>query len=462
MEADFPLPADSEPAPLPDPGSAKRKKIAAGAGSAATLPDSISLEDYEKLKDVKLKWQILVKAFQANRRSLLSFPGVTAVDIGYKIVKGEFTDKLAIRIHVKRKFPPSAKSYYFRDRPYDFFPTRDDWKDNKENQEFFKLRAYDVPIDVIEGNYGPVQRADLPRPGMMQEIPKDPGKVNARRRLDPLVGGISIGSPQTPAGTLGALVWDNKDGSVCILSNWHVLSGDPNAEAGVPCFQPGRLDQGRSSDVVAHLKRWSFDHQTDAALAEINDSRHYCAGEILSMVQQITDKTQPYLGMLVQKYGRSTGFTWGFVDGLYFSSTIEYNDGIVQIFENQIHIAPAVKGDQISDGGDSGSVWVTATEKDGYKAIGLHFAGDLPKSAFGEYALANPMSIVMDNLDFSFRPRFLEIRDEDALSPPPVPVGTERRESHSEHSAHLARRLSGASGEPEPLVIKPTGQPATS
>lgn len=450
-EAQFP------PLPKPTPVSPTTPKVESlEATTTNQSAEPAKAQVYSEIEDPLIKWQVLVDAFQLNRRSLLSAPGVTAVDIGYKIVDGAFTDELAIRIHVKRKLPNSAKLTYFKDRPFEFFPTADDKKDKKA---YFQLRGgYDVPIDVIEGNYGPVQLAELPRPGMVQEIPKDPGAVNARRRLDPLVGGISIGSPETPAGTLGALVWDKTDGSVCILSNWHVLSGDPSAEAGVPCFQPGRLDQGRSSDVVAHLKRWSFDHQTDAAIAELNGSRRYCAGEILSLVQQITGDTPPYLGMVVKKYGRSTGPTWGFVDGLYFSSTIEYNDGIVQVFENQIHIAPTNKGDQISDAGDSGSVWVTRTESDGYKAVGLHFAGDLPKSAFGEYALANPMSVVMQNLSFSFRPGFLEIRDEDVVSPPPMTIETQQRGDRRTPSArHLARRLSGASGEPDPIVIKPTG-----
>jgi len=128
---------------------------------------------------------------------------------------------------------------------------------------------------------------------------------------------------------------------------------------------------------------------------------------------------------LLQKYGRSTGFTWGFVDGLYFSSAIEYSNGVVQVFEDQIHIAPAKPGVRISEPGDSGSVWLAKTDSEGIRAVGLHFAGDLPHSAFGEYALANPMSIVRENLNFSFRPRFLEIRDEDVLSPPPLPVQIE-------------------------------------
>jgi endonuclease G len=293
---------------------------------------------------------------------------------------------------------------------------------------------------------------------MVLETPRE--TANRRRRLDPLVGGISIGSPRVPVGTLGALVWDRTDGSVCILSNWHVLAGDANAEVGTPCFQPGLFDQGRSSDVVARLKRWSFNRQTDAAIAELTGNRHYCAGEIVELFQQISGEISPYLGMKVLKSGRSTGRTWGFIDGLYFSAAIEYSNGAVRVFEEQIHIAPLPSDDKsepirpISQPGDSGSVWVTETASDGYKAVGLHFAGDLLRSAFGEYALANPMCIVAKRLDFSFRPLFLEVRDDDVVPPPP-PRASQTMQLQLSNGAEPMRLviggLTGSGSQPDPV-----------
>ena len=424
-----------------------------------TTPASISEEQYAALDD-KEKWKVLVKAICLNRSQLLRIPGVTAVDLGYKIVKGSFTDELALRVHVERKLPDESLATVFKERPYDFIP-----KDRLAGQTNFQLKNYDVPTDVIEANYKPVQLAEPPRPRTVFETPKEEAQVNRRKRLDPLVGGISIGSPHVPVGTLGALVWDNTDGRVCILSNWHVLSGDLEAEAGTPCFQPGRFDQGRSSDIVARLKRWSFDSQTDAALAELTGSRHHCAGEIVSMFQQISGVADPYLGMVVLKSGRSTGFTWGFVDGLYFSSAIGYSDGVVQVFENQIHIAPANPNVRISEGGDSGSVWVTEIDGEGYKAVGLHFAGDLPHAAFGEYALANPMTVVQDRLGFSFRPRFLEIPDEAVVSEPAAQIephdngnGMSTGNGNGIHPIHIViTGLNGSSGQPDPIQVGPTG-----
>jgi endonuclease G len=387
--------------------------------------DSVASEE-DGVQTAEEKWKELVDTLHLHRRHLLRIPGVTAVDVGYKLVGGKFTDDLALRVHVERKLPDDSLKTVFKDRPHDFF-RRYNMELGPPGEDpaatwYLSPKGNPVLMDVIEAEYKPVQLTEPPRPRMILERPKRAEKVNRRSRLDPLVGGISIGSPQVPAGTLGALVWDNTNGSVCILSNWHVLSGNLHAEAGTPCFQPGRFDQGKSSDVVARLKRWSFDSQTDAAIAELTGSRHYCAGEIVSMFQQISGVTDPYLGMMVLKSGRSTGFTWGFIDGLFFSSAIEYSNGVVQIFEEQIHIAPADPNVRISESGDSGSVWVTETPDEGYRAVGLHFAGDLPHSSFGEYALANPMTIVADRLNFSFRPLFLEVRDEDVIAAPPPPT----------------------------------------
>lgn len=360
-------------------------------------------------------WDNLVAALRRNRRQLLRLPGVTAVDIGYRIRKGVFTNELALRVHVESKLDDD----YFAHRPNEYVSASRTIKGKGPAPKVFcGIGKQTVPVDVIEAGYQIT--APLPRPSTVVEIPRRSGDINRRRRLDPLVGGISIGSPRASVGTLGALVFDTTDGSICILSNWHVLAGHMHAGRGTPCFQPGPFDRGGPNDVVARLKRWSFDSQTDAAIAELTGSRHYCAGEILSLFQQISGWSHPYLGMKVQKSGRSTEFTQGFIDGLYFSSAIEYSNGIVQVFEDQIHIAPLDPYYRLSEPGDSGSVWVTNTNGKGYRAVGLQFAGDLLRSAFGEYALANPMSVVADRLEISFRPVFLEIRDEDVNSLPPT------------------------------------------
>ena len=67
------------------------------------------------------------------RNDWLRRPGVTAVDVGFKIKDGELTDELAVRVHVKRKLPREAIP------EYDLFP---------EHVGPFR-------VDVIEAEYGP-------------------------------------------------------------------------------------------------------------------------------------------------------------------------------------------------------------------------------------------------------------------------------------------------------------------
>lgn len=66
------------------------------------------------------------------RQNWLNRPGVTAVDVGYKIKDGQLRDELAIRVHVKRKLPPEALQAH----------------------EWFPKRLGRFNVDVIEASYG--------------------------------------------------------------------------------------------------------------------------------------------------------------------------------------------------------------------------------------------------------------------------------------------------------------------
>jgi endonuclease G len=320
------------------------------------------------------------------RKSWLKRPGVTAVDVGYKLKGGKLTDELAIRAHVKRKLPAEAYS------EHEQFTTHDQPK---------KLGAFS--IDVIEAEYGP----SLPMAVGIESAEA----VSRRGRVDPLVGGISVGNPRVTAGTLGAIVWDRTDGQVCILSNWHVLCGSSDCAAGEAIYQPGRADGGRAADKIAELKLWRLDRDADAALAKLTGARGYSRDILgLSPIPGVEEK--PTLGMNLTKSGRTTGVTEGVIDGVSLSVTINYHGGTVQTFHDQIHIVPLPpwpdEDYEVSMGGDSGSVWV---DKDTGKAVGLHFAGEKDPSPTAENAIANRMDKVAKSLNFSFAPLF---------RPPPI------------------------------------------
>ena len=132
-------------------------------------------EDLSRLRRVK----------EAAQADLMKRPGVTGVDIGYKYVAGQRTEEIVIRVHVQRK--------------------------NKDVPAHSRIPVEidGIKTDVIETN--PVLIAD-------------------NSAYNPLRGGISIGPerlfPDTKVGTLGAFVIDDTDGSLLMLSNYHVMCVD--------------------------------------------------------------------------------------------------------------------------------------------------------------------------------------------------------------------------------------------
>ena len=317
------------------------------------------------------------------RRSWLRRPGVTAIDVGYKLKENEITDELAVRVHVKRKKPIEAVETY----------------------ETFSIQGEDdragaFAVDVIEGDYAPA----------LMPAAIEAEAVDRRSRVSPLIGGISVGHPNVSAGTLGAIVWDRTDCQVSMLSNWHVLCGSTTCTAGDPIYQPGVFDGGTAADEVAKLKRFQLNNHMDAALAGLTGARPYVRD--LLKLDPITGIDTPRLGMKVVKSGRTTGVTEGIIDGVNLALTLNYGGGVVQAFTDQIHIVPRPPWPtvdyEVSKGGDSGSVWVNEANN---KAVGLHFAGETSASPADEHAIANRMVEVADELKFSFLPLFC---------PPPV------------------------------------------
>ena len=226
-----------------------------------------------------------------------------------------------------------------------------------------------VPIDIINAEYNPSIShpggdansgvfADPPK--RSNELEDDEHLLIGRGRVNPLVGGVSVGSITGQAGTLGTIVWDRTDGTPCVLSNWHVLAGTPTAQVGQPTYQPALFDGGSENDVVANLKRWHLGEEGDAALAELSHNRHYASGEILGLWHPISGYIKPELNLEVRKWGRTTGFTEGFIDGIHLATNIDYGNGVIRFFKDQFHIAPIYAGENVSQTGDSGSLVVTS------------------------------------------------------------------------------------------------------
>ncbi len=146
----------------------------------------------------------------------LDLPNVTGIGVGYKYVRGERTDQIAIRIYVAAKLSEQE----LRDR---------------------KFRPVPAEIEGI-----PTDVAELPpmRPSA------DPSGSRADRK-DPLVGGISIGTANHPfsRGTLGTFVFDRSSGEQFVLSNEHVL----DAPVGEKVIQPAPIGLDDSLEIGFQL-----------------------------------------------------------------------------------------------------------------------------------------------------------------------------------------------------------------
>lgn len=278
----------------------------------------------------------------------MAYPNVTGVGVGYKMVRGQRTDEVCIRVYVSQKVPKSKL------QPAEILPE--------------KLEG--LPVDVIEAVFE-FQANSL---------------EDHRKRHDPLVGGISVGSlDRDHTGTLGGWAVDNLSGEIVILSNWHIFCGSPDCAVGERIVQPGPVkDGGDSKDLVARLHRWALTSEVDAAISRLTGDRPLLQ-EVLEL-GLVSDVREPLLGLPVKKSGRTTGVTTGIITDESATITIASTG---RIFHNQIVIEN--DGAEVSAPGDSGSFWID----DLNWVVGLHFAGS-PGRAVG-----NPMLAVLDALNIS-------------------------------------------------------------
>lgn len=351
-----------------------------------------------------------VTLLNKQRREWLRRPGVTAVDVGFKISENKLTSTLALRVHVERKKPLAE----LQDHEIFNVSEADATAKNKPK----KVGAF--PIDVIEAVYVPSAPVvvDPENAAAVNEA------IDRKGVVTPLLGGISCGNARVTAGTLACIVFSLADGSPHILSNWHVLAGSRDAAAGEEIWQPGRVDGGNSSHLVARLSKFRLNRDMDAAIAKLTGDRDYVR-DIIGL-NPVAGMEEPELGMNVVKSGRTTGNTEGIIDGVSLSTSINYGGSTgVNAFRDQIHIVPRPPWPdvdyEVSAGGDSGSVWVN--EATG-KAVGLHFAGETDASPTSENAIANPIIAVADELGFSFLP---VVEPKPPVEPPTPPRDTLRQ-----------------------------------
>jgi endonuclease G, mitochondrial len=231
----------------------------------------------------------------------------------------------------------------------------------------FKIDGTEVPTDVIQRKYA-----------LEFRIISEMEVSDRKRRMDPMVPGISISNVNGSAGTIGCMVYDKASGSPYILSNWHVLHG-ANGEIGDDIVQPGPHDNNRAHlNRMGKLVRSHLGHAGDCAITTIEDRRFN--NIVIDLGISIDKIGEPELGDKVIKSGRTTGITHGMVTRVNTIVKIDYGGSIgeQEIWGFEIGVDPTNPPDngEISMGGDSGSLWIckSSNGKPSGVMAGLHFA----------------------------------------------------------------------------------------
>ena len=291
----------------------------------------------------------------------LGRPGVTGIDVGYKEVAGERTDQVAIRVHVQAK------------------------SDNVPADQRVPEEIEGAITDVLERTYE------------LQVVSEqlDISLQSDTTHYATLEGGVSMGPSRSVngyifAGTLGAIVIDKATNQHAALTNFHVACVDSGWHVGDRMVQPSRIDTGVvPTDEFGAIARATLSSAVDGAVVSIDSSKAtQCS---IVEIGNVRGTKPAALGMAVRKRGRTTGLTYGTVDGLSLSVNIDYGDGIgVHLLTNQVSIAAdTTHNPMFSDHGDSGSVIVDSS---GY-VVALLFAGS------GSGTVGNPIASVLSELN---------------------------------------------------------------
>ena len=235
------------------------------------------------------------------------------------------------------------------------------------------------------------------RPAKPLEEGFDP---TARHRPAPI--GVSTGHPDITAGTIGCRVRD-AGGNVYALSNNHVYADCNNASSGDNVLQPGTYDGGVDpDDAIGTL--FAFEpiefgpkgtNTIDAAIAEclLDSEQKPLVGNSTPPDGYGTPNSVPvpvedvYIGLKVQKYGRTTELTNGVVSGVNATVSVGYAPRWA-LFTKQIIVTSE---ETFSAGGDSGSLVVVDDDggDDDRKPVGLLFAGSATTT------ICNPIGLVL-------------------------------------------------------------------
>jgi hypothetical protein len=199
------------------------------------------------------------------------------------------------------------------------------------------------------------------------------------------------------AATLGCRVKD-ANGNIFALSCNHVYALENKGQNGVtPASQPSSLDDGckieAANDIglLYNFVKVNFSGESNVVDCAIVKTTTALVGNATPSDGYGAPKSSTVgatLGQKVQKYGRTTGYTTGTVNGVNVTVYVGYDTGVA-IFTDQIEVQGTGGAPSLGQPGDSGSLVV---DMQGHP-VGLLFAGG------GGMTFCNPIASVLKALD---------------------------------------------------------------
>jgi hypothetical protein len=208
-------------------------------------------------------------------------PNLTGCGFGYRRRGGERTTELAVIAMVGRKVSAGLVS----------------------RQRLLPAKVGEWGVDVVE-----VRRPS--RHAATSATSPTAEHTSLKEVWRPVIQGVSIGNLKDDrlAGTLGAIVVDKSDSTVCVLSSNHVIGRNDNAANGEAITQPAPADDHdhAAANKVATFKRavpisnvpGTTTNHVDAAIARLDDPSGYSADVAFGLMKPISP-THPAVGMVV-------------------------------------------------------------------------------------------------------------------------------------------------------------------
>lgn len=286
--------------------------------------------------------RITDKQWAVLEAALSRYPQINGAKFGFKEQDGIESDEVVLQLSVGKKMPVTELA------PSEVLPST-----------FMGYR-----VDIVKRN--PVVPQEVAAASNGSGLVPERTGTNPVNRFDHVSPGMSIGDDEA-TGTLGCLATDGVN--IYGVTNWHVLK-----HIGKKVQQPGPVDSGR----------FGFDPQNigtvhDNEISDVDAAVFKVAAGVpwsnvpVGMSYTITGATEPELGKIYQKVGRTTMLTYGVAVSIGYVR-LPYPVGYKNIMS--VEFRPIDRANtaniEISKGGDSGSAWTT---EDG-KVVAIHYAGE--------------------------------------------------------------------------------------